>query len=106
MITVEEYNDIQVGDKIKIVDEWDNYTHESVYGNMDYLLGETFEVTHEATTTTVEKDNLMGGFVIRGIDEYSKAYWSLNLHCIAKVIKCTTKSIADDSLEKMLGVSV
>lgn len=49
---------------------------------------------------------VMGDFVIRGIDEYSKAYWSLNLHCIAKVIKCTTKSIADESLEKMLEVSI
>lgn len=99
MITVEEYNDIQVGDKIKIVDEWNNYTHESVYGNMDYLLGETFEVTEKATETTVKKRSGINDFLIYDSGGWK---WSLNLHCIEKVIRYSTKSIDDKSLERML----
>lgn len=102
MIVTEEFENIQIGDKIKIVDQWNEHTEENPYGNMDYLLGQTFEVTNEATTTTVKKYNLCYDFVIRGIDKYSEPYWYLNLHCIEKVIKCTTKSIDDASLEKIL----
>ena len=104
MITIEEYNDIQVGDKIKIVDHWNEFTKESAYGNMDYLLGRTLEVTEEATTTTVRKSDLWNEFVIEKIKGGS--FWLLNLHCIEKVIKYKSKSIDDKSLEKMLEVNV
>ena len=103
MITEEEFNDVQIGDYIQIVDEWNDYTHESAYGNMDYLLGSTLEVTEEATTTTVRKGREISAFIIRD-GEYGG--WSLNLHCIEKVIKYKPKSIDDKSLEKMLKVSV
>ena len=103
MITIEEYNDIQVGDKIKIVDHWNEFTKESAYGNMDYLLGRTLEVTEEATTTTVRKGREISAFIIRD-GEYGG--WSLNRHCVEKVIKYSVKSIDDKSLEKMLKVSV
>lgn len=103
MISIEEFNDVQIGDYIQIVDEWNDYTHESAYGNMDYLLGRSLEVTEKATTTTVRKGREVSAFIIRD-GEYGG--WSLNRHCIEEVIKCSVKSIDDKSLEKMLGVSV
>ena len=101
MITEEEFDNIQVGDYIEVVSEWNEYTDENLAGEMDYLLGKTFEVTKELTKTTVEKRSRGNGFTIQNEDGW---IWSLNLYCIAKVIKRTEnlKSIDDASLEKML----
>ena len=99
MITKEEYEDVKIGDCIQIVDRWNEHTKENPSGDMDYLLGQIFEVTNKVTATTVEKRSEIGGFVIRGDDDWT---WFLNLHCIEKVIRCTTKSIDDKSLERML----
>ena len=99
MITREEFENIQVGDYIQIVDEWNEYTDENLSGDMDYLLGKTFEVTRESTEATVEKRSGNSDFVILDEDGW---IWSLNLHCIEKVIRYSTKSIDDKSLERML----
>lgn len=101
MITEEEFYDVQIGDYIQIVDEWNEYTDENLSGDMDYLLGKTFEVTRESTEATVEKRSGKSDFVI----QFGGGWvWSLNLHCIEKVIKRTEnlKSIDDKSLEEML----
>lgn len=104
MITEEEYEDIQVGDYIEVVDQWNADSAEASDGKMDYLLGRTLEVAEKATETTVDKcyDILRTKSIAGAITNY----WYLNRFCIAKVIKCTGKSIADESLEKMLGVGV
>ena len=106
MITLEEYKNIQVGDYIQIVDRWNEYTDENEDGDMDYLLGQTFEVTKEATETTVMKGTIDNFLIDKQSD--NRFIWYLNLHCIAKVIKRTEnlKSIDDKALEKMLEVSV
>lgn len=89
MITTEEYEDIQVGDKIKIVDRWNEDSCASSEGKMDYLLGQTFEVVERATKTTVDKS--CGIFRIESKDGVITDYWYLNDFCIEKVIKCTGK---------------
>ena len=104
MITKEEFKNIQIGDQIKIVDRWNEYSGESQSGDMDYLLGKTLDVTERATKTTVARVGGTSVFIIR--DDGCAYGWSLNLHCIEKVIKYTVKSIDDDSLEKMLEVNV
>lgn len=99
MITGEEFDNIQVGDYIEVVSEWNEYTDENLSGEMDYLLGKTFEVTRELTKATVQKRRGGNDFVIRDEDGW---IWSLNLYCIEKVIRYSTKSIDDKSLERML----
>lgn len=98
MITEEEFNDIQIGDYIQIVDEWNGFTHENSDGDMDYLLGRTLEVAEKATETTVRRSGT-SVFIIYDSDG---RIWYLNLHCIEKVIRYSTKSIDDKSLERML----
>lgn len=100
MISIEEFNDVQIGDQIKIVDNWEE--NSMAVAEMNYLLGKTLEVTQKATETTVERNDTFYNFKI--IDGYG--YWYLNRHCIEKVIKYSVKSIDDKSLEKMLGISV
>lgn len=99
MITKEEFNNVKIGDCIQIVDQWNDFTHENPNGKMDYLLGRTFEVTQKATETTVKKRSGINDFLIHCSDGCT---WSLNLHCIEKVIRYSTKSIDDKSLERML----
>lgn len=99
MITKEEFNNIEIGDQIKIVDKWNKYSDAVI--DMDYLLGRTLEVAEKATETTVRR----GGTSVFIIQDGECGYvWALNRYCIEKVIKYATKSIADESLEKMLGV--
>lgn len=100
MITKEEFNDVKIGDCIQIVDQWNDFTHENPRGKMDYLLGRTFEVTEKATKTTVKKGIVDNFQIARQSDD--SFVWSLNLHCIEKVIRYSTKSIDDKSLERML----
>ena len=105
MITKEEFNNIEIGDKIKIVDEWNDFTRENSDGHMDYRLGHIFEVTNKATTTTVEKNDTYYNLkIIKMNSGYD--YWFLNEFCIENVIKHNLKSITDASLEKMLEVSI
>lgn len=99
MITEEEFDDVQIGDYIQIVDQWNGHTHENFSGDMDYLLGRTLEVTEKATETTVKKRSGINDFLIYDSDG---RIWCLNLHCIEKVIRYSTKSIDDKSLERML----
>lgn len=103
MITTEEFKNVQVGDYIEVVSEWNGDTNEAPVV-MDYLLGRTFEVTERATETTVKKGIVNNFKIARQYD--NEFVWSLNLHCIEKVIKHTEnlKSIDDDSLERMLEI--
>ena len=103
MITEEEFENIQVGDYIEVVSEWNGDTNEAPV-LMDYLLSRTFEVTEKATKTTVKKGIVDNFQIVRQSDDIF--VWSLNLHCIAKVIKRTEnlKSIDDDLLERMLEI--
>lgn len=88
MITEEEFNNIEIGDKIKIVDKWNKRTRENPNGDMDYLLGQTIPVSFSAIEVAVEKVSGRIGFKIRQRDGDRDDYWYLNSHCIKKVIKC------------------
>ena len=60
MITEEEFENIQVGDYIQIVDEWNENTCENPYGDMNYLLGHLFMVSQEPNQRRV-----LGDFVLK-----------------------------------------
>lgn len=122
MISADEFDNIQVGDFVQIVDEWNENTCENPYGDMNYLLGHLFMVSQEPTTISVAKsEEGIGRFCIK--DKYTDMIWRLNRHCIAytfhadeiekmysdaislseEPIKAATrKSIDDEALEKML----
>ena len=124
MITKEEFNNIEIGDQIKIVDEWNESTCENPYGKMDYLLGQLFVVSYEPTTISVAKsEEGFGRFYIK--DKNTDRIWRLNRYCIVGVyhadeiekmysdaMSCckepievaTHKSIDDKTFEKVLRV--
>ena len=117
MITIEELNNIEIGDQIKIIDKWGENSNAVI--DMDYLLGRVFPITANSTRGkrrclqiwegthswlinendidyVIKKHEIKQDFDIITDDKLS----------IEKVIKCTGKSIADASLEKMLEVSI
>ena len=106
MINYDEFKNIQVGDYIQIVDEWNSWSNANSDGCMDYLLGKTFPVSTEATAESVARwgDSLLR---IKTRIEYRTMYshWVLNRFCIKKVIKNQNiKPITDTLLERTLNV--
>lgn len=100
MITLEEYKDIQVGDYVKIVDEWNENTCENPYGDMNYLLGHLFVVSQEPTTMSVAKsEEGIGRFYIK--DRYTDMIWRLNRYCIAHTFHTIAYTFHADEIEKM-----
>ena len=109
MIDRDEFDNIQVGDYIQIVDRWNSWSNANDCGCMDYLLGKTFPVSIEATTESVAQNGISfldGTTLLRIRDKViNSRYWSLNMFCIEKVIKNQNiKPITDTSLERILNV--
>lgn len=124
MISADEYDNIQIGDVVQIIDEWNECTCENPYGDMNYLLGQLFVVSQEPTTISVAKsEEGIGRFCIK--DRDTDTIWCLNRYCIVGVyhadeiekmysdtMSCckepievaTHKSIDDKAFEKILRV--
>lgn len=50
MITIEELNNIEIGDQIKIIDKWGENSNAVI--DMDYLLGRVFPITANSTISS------------------------------------------------------
>lgn len=73
-----EIKDLEVGMKVKIVDQWNAHTCQNPDGRMDRWLGQIVTVAE-----------LVGGAVFIEEDEAGGSiHWLWNKHCIDHIVQC------------------
>lgn len=103
MITTEEFNNIEIGDQIKIVDEWRK--NSNAVTDMDYLLGCVFPIT---TNSTISSFSIITFRNTRSLRIWEGTHgWLINENDIDYVIKKHEikqdfDTITDDKLMSVL----
>lgn len=76
MVSEKEFAEIQIGDMVRIVDEWDENTEQNWDGYMDAYLGNVYQVFDRSR-------NYLKLYLPYSEDE---EIWEWNRYCIAEVI--------------------